>query len=99
MFGLSRNAVLAVLGLLLIWSLYAGNYTDPGAVTRSYFGSSKSNNKSPLSPHVDNYFNQVFSVERAPSLELAGLKAACARSEWKDENSNVYFQCGGMRMS
>lgn len=99
MFGLPRYAVFALVGsLLIIWSLYLGNYMDAGAsATRSYFGFSS--NKSPLSPHVHNYFDQVFSAEQAPDYELPGLKAACARSEWKEENKDVYLKCGGMCMS
>lgn len=93
MLGLSRNAVFAVLGLLLIWSLYLGSSVDTG-ITRSYFGFSS--NKSPLSPHVHSYFDQAFSTERAPDHDLSGLRAACARAEWKEENNNVYLKCGGM---
>lgn len=96
MFGLSRNAVFAIVGLLLIWSLYLGSYLH-APVTKSYFGFANLNN-SPLSPHVHNYFDQAFSAERATNLELSGLKAACARTEWKDEHKDVYLQCGGMCM-
>lgn len=95
MLGLSRNAIVIVLGLLLVWSFYLGSHADAGATTRSYFG--YNSNKSPLSPHIQRYFDQVFSAERAPSLELSGLKAACARAEWKEENADVYLKCGGMR--
>lgn len=94
MLGLSRNAIFALLGLLLIWSLYLGSYVKDGATTKSYFG--YNSNKSPLSPHIQRYFDQVYSAERAPDIELPGLKAACARAEWKEENKDVYLKCGGM---
>lgn len=97
MLGLSRNAVFALLGLLLIWTLYLGSYLDSGS-TKSYFGFKSDVNQSPLSPHVHKFFDQVFSAERAPIYEFSGLKAACARSEWKEENKDVYFKCGGMCM-
>lgn len=96
MLRLSRNSAFAVVGLLLIWGFYLGSYMDSGhsVASTSIFGFQS--NKSPLSPHIQTFFDQAFSAETAPDYDFPGLKASCARAEWKQQNRDVYLQCGGM---
>ncbi|ROW04781.1 hypothetical protein VMCG_04899 [Cytospora schulzeri] len=84
--------------LVLIWGFHYGAYLDPATPgeRKSYFDY-KSGSKSPLSPHVHTYFEQVFSTEKPPYYDFPALKAACARTEWKDENKDVFLECGGIQ--
>lgn len=52
---------------------------------------------SPLSPHVHTYFDQVFAVGTPPTTyTFPAIQAACARTEWREKNADVYLKCGGM---
>ncbi|KUI62422.1 hypothetical protein VP1G_09547 [Cytospora mali] len=98
MLNFSRGAVFAVVALVLIWGFHLGAYLDPTTPgeRKSYFYY-KSVTKSPLSPHVHTYFDQVFSAEKPPNYAFSALKAACTRAEWKEENRNVYLECEGIQ--
>lgn len=48
-----------------------------------------------LLPHVETYFEQVFSEEHPKRYDYPGLKAACAHTKWRDDD--VYIRCGGMQ--
>jgi hypothetical protein len=45
-------------------------------------------------PHVETYFQQVFSFDRPPRYDYPGLKAACDNAPWRGDE--VYLRCGGM---
>lgn len=98
MLNISRGAIFAVIALLLVWGFHFGAYLDPATADerKSYFDYISSG-KSPLSPHVHTYFDQVFSAEKPPDYGFPALKEACARTEWKEENRNVYLDCGGIQ--
>ncbi|TPX13488.1 uncharacterized protein E0L32_006218 [Thyridium curvatum] len=95
--------------LLLCWS-FRTMRMDPGlAPPKSGSGlarssqkplstttSSSSNSGSGLLPHVDNYFEQVFSAGRPRDYDYAALKDACDRAAWPAEQDEVYLKCGGM---
>jgi len=50
-----------------------------------------------LAPHVENYFEQVFSVERPSPYDVEALRDACDGAPWPvDEAEAVYLKCGGM---
>lgn len=53
--------------------------------------------------HIQTYYDQIFSSASPdspsslpPTYDFPGVAAACARTEWKAENSNVYLKCGGI---
>lgn len=93
-----RGASFTAVALILIWGFHYGAYLDPATPgeRKSYFDY-KSSSKSPLSPHVHTYFEQVFSADEPPSYDFPALRAACARTQWKDENKDVYLECGGIQ--
>lgn len=99
MLKLSRQTIVCVLGLFLVWGFYLGrshlHLTSAVHATGALFGISASI-KSPLSPHVHTYFDQVFAIERPAQYNFPAIKAACARTEWKEENKDVYLRCGDM---
>lgn len=98
MMTIPRGAIFAVIALALIWGFHFGAYLDPATdgERKSYFDY-KAGNKSPLSPHVHTYFDQVFSAGPPPDYKFPALQAACARTEWREENRDVYFECAGMQ--
>ncbi|KAG0647706.1 hypothetical protein D0Z07_6554 [Hyphodiscus hymeniophilus] len=48
---------------------------------------------SPLSPHVLNYYDQVFSEKPAP-FDFPAVRQQCAHTKWPEDD--VYLKCGGM---
>lgn len=95
----ARHVVFCALILLAILVFYLGSYSDfnlrgSSSGPRILFG--KSQNQSPLSSHVHNYFDQAFGAETPPQYSFKAIQAACARTEWKAENKDVYLRCGGM---
>lgn len=98
MVNLSRGALFTAIALVLLWGFHYGAYLDPATPDerKSYF-EYKTGSKSPLSPHVHTYFEQVFSVDKPPYYDFPALKAACERSEWKEENKDVYLECSGIQ--
>lgn len=96
--NLSRGSLFTAVVLLLMWGFHFGSYLDPATPGgRKSYSDHKSGSKSPLSPHVHTYFEQVFSTEKPPKYDFPALKAACARTEWKEENKGVYLECGGIQ--
>ncbi|KAJ4397471.1 hypothetical protein N0V93_001700 [Gnomoniopsis smithogilvyi] len=95
----ARHIVICALALLTLSGFYLTSYSNfslQGSTSAPDVLFEKSRTKSPLSPHVHTYFDQVFGVETPPLYSFQAIKAACARAEWKEENKDVYLRCGGM---
>lgn len=94
----SRGVLFVLVALLLLWGFHLGAYLDPSTsgASRSYFDFKPGRAKSPLSSHVHDYFEQVFSVERPPDYEFSAIKAACERTQWQEHNKNTFLKCDGI---
>lgn len=93
-----RHIVFWALAILALSGFYLSSFSSlnlrVSSAPQPLFGTSR--NKSPLSPHVHTYFDQAFGDETPASYSFPAIKAACARTEWKEENKDVYLRCGGM---
>lgn len=56
--------------------------------------SSESANSNSLSPHVQTYFDQVFSASSPPPYDFPALREQCERVAWAEDP--VYLKCDGM---
>jgi hypothetical protein len=94
----SREALFVLIALLLLWGFHLGAYLDPSnpGDSKSYFDFKFTASKSPLSPHVHTYFEQVFSEERPRDYAFPALKAACERTKWEEHNKNTFLKCDGI---
>jgi hypothetical protein len=96
---INRRRVLALvlgLALFLIWTVRLG-FSSTWESTQASIASSFTGTSiyRPL-PHVEDYFEQVFSAHDPPNQRFSypGLKDACERAPWDDEE--VYLLCEGM---
>ncbi|KAJ9143315.1 hypothetical protein NKR23_g6473 [Pleurostoma richardsiae] len=83
-------------GLLFVWSLrlLPWEYSTWQSGKGSFSSASPAYKNGALPPHVENYFEQVFSAGHPAPFAYSAVKDACDRADW--DVNEAYLNCVGM---